>query len=179
MRAFSCAIFIAVFLLCSTIVVLIAIEPVYSSEYHGMTVDDNGMVINENKDNIPTGCNDKVIDEELSIVADSHSQHKTKGTTFSFYPRVFNVKPCTRITVTFKNNDKVRHQWRVPGLPRFMYNGGMFHMEANGGKISGVPGETGYFFAENDGLFSILLLVLLFTGCLFFFLFISKILFDS
>jgi len=34
--------------------------------------------------------------------------------------------------VTLVNDDRVRHQWMVHGLPRYLYPEGMFHLEANG-----------------------------------------------
>jgi plastocyanin len=44
-----------------------------------------------------------------------------------------NVEPCSRIEITFVNEDEVRHQWMVHGLPKYLYPAGMFHIEANGG----------------------------------------------
>ena len=182
-----------------------------SKGHHGMRMGLNGMVMNENKSEIPRGCAGSVVDKSFHVIADSQSKDKVAGTTFSFYPRVFHVEPCTKITVSFENNDDIRHQWMVHGLPRFMYSGGMFHLEANAnrtvtgtfivpfdaktylihcdisqhmqkgmkgmlivgagsGKISGVPGETGYFFTGSEGLlskyslffFAIVVLLLLF-----------------
>lgn len=211
MKYFSGILVAAGFLVCSLIIVQYSVKPVYGDEDHGMMMDINGMVMNENMTNIPEKCSNLVTDQSFLVIADSQSKSKVPGTTFSFYPRVFEVSPCTRITITFENRDKVRHQWMVHGLPRFMYNGGMFHMEANGqktvtgtfivpfddktylihcdisqhmqkgmkgmlivgdgsGKISGVPGETGYFFAE-EGRLSITLvsIIFLFTLLLIFF----------
>ena len=105
-----------------------------SHSHHGMTMDSNGMVMNENSTNIPLGCEELMESASFHVIADSQAVEKVAGTTFSFFPRIFNVKPCTKITVTFENKDEVRHQWMVHGLPRFMYNGGMFHLEAYGGK---------------------------------------------
>jgi hypothetical protein len=36
------------------------------------------------------------------------------------------------VTVTLINEDHVRHQWMVHGLPRYLYPEGMFHLEVNG-----------------------------------------------
>lgn len=193
--------------ICVSMALTMAVQqPVYSENHvnmhmaqghshHGMTMDSNGMVMNENSTEIPQGCEGMVESVSFHVVADSQADEKVMGTTFSFFPRIFNVKPCTKITVSFKNKDKVRHQWMVHGLPRFMYSGGMFHLEAYGGKtvvgtfivplddktylihcdiaqhmqkgmkgmltvgdgsgvISGVPGETGYFFTGHKGFVS-------------------------
>lgn len=43
-----------------------------------------------------------------------------------------------KVTVTFINEDNVRHQWMLHGLPRYLYPEGMFHIEVNGpGRKSG------------------------------------------
>jgi plastocyanin len=52
---------------------------------------------------------------------------------FGMSQHVVNVEPCSRIEITFVNEDEVRHQWMVHGLPRYLYPAGMFHIEANGG----------------------------------------------
>jgi len=51
--------------------------------------------------------------------------------------------------VHFYNDDKVRHQWMMHGLPKYLYPQGMFHLEVSGpGKISGTlilpPGDKTY-----------------------------------
>jgi hypothetical protein len=57
----------------------------------------------------------------------------------------YQVEPCSRITVTFVNEDEVRHQWMIHGLPRYLYPGGMFHLEAAGGHS-----QTGTFIVPSD-----------------------------
>ncbi|MDD1625042.1 MAG: copper oxidase, partial [Methylococcaceae bacterium] len=61
----------------------------------------------------------------------------------------FNFKPCTKLTVHFVNEDNVRHQWMMHGLPKYLYPKGMFHLEVSGpAKISGTlilpPGDKTY-----------------------------------
>ncbi len=57
---------------------------------------------------------------------------------FTYDQREWNVGPCTKVTVTFINEDNVRHQWMLHGLPRYLYPEGMFHIEVNGpGRKSG------------------------------------------
>jgi hypothetical protein len=55
------------------------------------------------------------------------------------------VEPCSRVTVTFVNEDEVRHQWMVHGLPKYLYPAGMFHIEASGGQS-----RTGTFIVPGD-----------------------------
>jgi plastocyanin len=68
---------------------------------------------------------------------------------FAFDTQEFNFKPCTKLTVHFVNEDNVRHQWMMHGLPKYLYPKGMFHLEATGpSKISGTlilpPGDKTY-----------------------------------
>jgi len=44
------------------------------------------------------------------------------------------VPRCSRVEITFVNEDKVRHQWMVHGLPKYLYPAGMFHIEVSGGR---------------------------------------------
>jgi hypothetical protein len=51
--------------------------------------------------------------------------------------------------VHFVNEDNIRHQWMMHGLPKYLYPKGMFHLEASGpSKISGTlilpPGDKTY-----------------------------------
>jgi plastocyanin len=57
---------------------------------------------------------------------------------FGFDKHEWRVKPCTRLTVAFVNEDSVRHQWMMHGLPKFLYDKGMFHLEVTGpGQVTG------------------------------------------
>jgi uncharacterized low-complexity protein len=100
-----------------------------------MMMDMKGMIMNENKEQLPRDC--KQISEEVKLTVHGGRKYASKfnGTAFAFDQQEWNVKPCTRITVTFVNDDHVRHQFMVHGLPRYLYPAGMFHMEVNG------PGE--------------------------------------
>ena len=55
------------------------------------------------------------------------------------------VEPCSRVTVTFVNEDDIRHQWMVHGLPKYLYPTGMFHIEAMGGQR-----QTGTFIVPAE-----------------------------
>jgi hypothetical protein len=48
------------------------------------------------------------------------------------------------VTVTLVNEDQVRHQWMIHGLPRYIYPEGMFHLEVNG-----VGQKTGTFIVPS------------------------------
>jgi hypothetical protein len=54
----------------------------------------------------------------------------------------------------FYNEDNVRHQWMMHGLPKFMYDKGMFHLEATGpSKITGtliLPAEDRTYLVHCD-----------------------------
>jgi hypothetical protein len=68
---------------------------------------------------------------------------------YAFDTQEFNFKPCTKLTVHFINEDHVRHQWMMHGLPKYLYPKGMFHLEVSGpAKISGTlilpPGDKTY-----------------------------------
>jgi hypothetical protein len=68
---------------------------------------------------------------------------------YAFDTQEFNFKPCTKLTVHFINEDHIRHQWMMHGLPKYLYPKGMFHLEASGpSKISGTlilpPGDKTY-----------------------------------
>lgn len=103
-----------------------------------MQMDREGMVMFENKDRIPKDC--KEISEEVSISVSAGTEYSANfpGTVFGYSEHQWFAKPCARITVEFNNNDDIRHQWMVHGLPKYLYPEGMFHMEINGqGKKTG------------------------------------------
>lgn len=107
-------------------------------------MDLNGMVMNENTDELPPNCS--AISEEVKITVKAGRKYARKfnGSMFAFDKQQWDVKPCAKITVKFINEDDVRHQWMVHGLPRYLYPQGMFHMEING------QGEkTGTFILPN------------------------------
>ena len=80
---------------------------------------------------------------------DISTAEKFPGRMFTFDTQEFNFKPCTKLTVHFVNEDKIRHQWMMHGLPKYLYPKGMFHLEVSGpAKISGTlilpPGDKTY-----------------------------------
>ncbi|MGX2039667.1 cupredoxin domain-containing protein [Methylocaldum sp. MU1018] len=115
---------------------------------------DGGMVMGQNKDKLPGGC-DKISEDAEITVRAGHKYSKTfPGTMFAFDKQEWRVKPCTRLTVHFINEDNIRHQWMMHGLPKYLYEKGMFHLEVTGpGKISGtliLPKEDKTYLVHCD-----------------------------
>jgi len=99
---------------------------------------DGGMVMGQNKDKLPAGCDKVSEDVKIEVHAGRKYSKQFPGTMFGFDKHEWRVKPCTRLTVTFVNEDNVRHQWMMHGLPKFLYDKGMFHLEISGpAKITG------------------------------------------
>ncbi len=96
------------------------------------------MVMNQNTEKLPESCSKISGDVEITVHAGHKYSKKFPGTVFAYDKQEWHVKPCTRLTVHFINDDHVRHQWMVHGLPKYIYKSGMFHMEVTGpGKVSG------------------------------------------
>ncbi len=108
-----------------------------------------GMVMGQNTDTLPGGC-DKISEtKEITVHAGHKYAEKFPGRMFAFDTQEFTFKPCTKLTVHFVNEDKIRHQWMMHGLPKYLYPKGMFHLEISGpAKISGTlilpPGDKTY-----------------------------------
>jgi plastocyanin len=121
---------------------------------HGMTVDAAGVVMNENRDMLPRGCDAISVDHEFTIHAGRKYADGAPGMIFGMSEHEVRVEPCSRITVTFVNEDEVRHQWMVHGLPKYLYPAGMFHIEAMGGHSKTgtfiVPGEEKNYLIHCD-----------------------------
>jgi len=112
--------------------------------HEGMTLDRAGVVMNENTDVLPRGC--EAISRDYEIEVRAGSRYATEpGTIFGMSEHEWQVEPCSRIRITFINEDDVRHQWMVHGLPRYLYPAGMFHVEAMGGQR-----QTGTFIAPAE-----------------------------
>jgi len=100
---------------------------------HGMAMDDAGAVMNENKDTLPRGCDSISTDHDLEIGVGRAYASDPPGMIFAYSEHDVRVEPCSRVTITLTNEDDVRHQWMVHGLPRYLYPAGMFQIEAMGG----------------------------------------------
>jgi hypothetical protein len=105
-----------------------------------------GMVMGQNTDRIPDGCSGIAATKEITVRAGHKYAKKFPGPTYAYDVHEYQFEPCTKLTVLFINEDHVRHQWMMHGVPKYMYPKGMFHLEVTGpGKISGTlilpPGE--------------------------------------
>ncbi|MEQ1486582.1 copper oxidase [Methyloglobulus sp.] len=108
-----------------------------------------GMVMGQNTDKLPGGCDSISETKEVTVHAGHKYAEKFPGRMYAFDTQEFNFKPCTKLTIHFINEDKIRHQWMMHGLPKYMYPKGMFHLEVSGpAKISGTlilpPGDKTY-----------------------------------
>ncbi len=108
-----------------------------------------GMVMGQNVSTLPGGCDSIAETKEITVHAGHKHAEKFPGRMFAFDTQEFKFKPCTKLTVNFVNDDHVRHQWMMHGLPKYLYPKGMFHLEVTGpAKISGTlilpPGDKTY-----------------------------------
>lgn len=108
-----------------------------------------GMVMGNNPDTLPGGCDKVAETKEITVHAGHKYAEKFPGRMFAFDTQELQFKPCTKLTVHFINDDNVRHQWMMHGLPKYLYPKGMFHLEVSGpAKISGTlilpPGDKTY-----------------------------------
>jgi len=115
---------------------------------------DGAMVMGQNKDTLAPGCDKVSEDVEITVHAGHKYAKDYPGTMFGFSEHEWKVKPCTRLTVHFINEDHVRHQWMMHGLPKFLYDKGMFHLEVTGpAKVSGtliLPAEDRTYLVHCD-----------------------------
>lgn len=121
---------------------------------HHMHLEPGGMVMNENRDTLPRDCVRITGDYRFTIRAGRKFASGAPGIIFGLSEHEIRAAPCSRITVTFVNEDEVRHQWMVHGLPVYLYPAGMFHIEADGGHSrSGtfiVPGDDRTYLVHCD-----------------------------
>jgi len=106
----------------------------YEHHDHAVHMDRGGVVMNANTDRLPRGCEQTSDDLEFTIFAGSAYAGERPGVIFGMSEHEVRVPPCSRLTIHFVNEDAVRHQWMVHGLPRYLYPAGMFHIEAMGGQ---------------------------------------------
>ncbi|MBS3952223.1 MAG: copper oxidase [Methylomicrobium sp.] len=108
-----------------------------------------GMVMGQNTETLPGGCDKIAATKEITVHAGHKYAEKFPGRMFAFDTQEYQFEPCTKLTVHFINEDSIRHQWMMHGLPKYLYPKGMFHLEVTGpGKISGTlilpPGDKTY-----------------------------------
>jgi len=96
------------------------------------------MVMNHNTSKLPESCSRISGDVEITVHAGHKYSKDFPGTVYAYDKQEWHIKPCSRLTVHFINDDHVRHQWMVHGLPKYIYKSGMFHMEVTGpGQVDG------------------------------------------
>lgn len=100
--------------------------------HHGMMMDETGMIMNANPDRLPRDCPQISETVELTIRAGHEHAKKFPGKMFAYDQQEWNVKPCAKINITFVNDDHVRHQMMIHGLPGYLYPEGMLHLELFG-----------------------------------------------
>jgi hypothetical protein len=107
------------------------------SEGHSMDME-GAMVMGQNTDTLPGGCDSISEVKEITVHAGHKYAEKFPGTMFAFDTQEYQFEPCTKLTVHFINDDDIRHQWMMHGLPKYLYPKGMFHLEVSGpGEVSG------------------------------------------
>ncbi|MGZ5045180.1 MAG: cupredoxin domain-containing protein, partial [Methylobacter sp.] len=110
----------------------LADEPMTMMHYGSMMMDEKGMIMNANSDNLPKDCPKISGDVNITIRAGQKHALKFPGKMFAFDNQEWDVKPCSRINITFINDDQIRHQLMIHGLPGYIYPQGMFHLELYG-----------------------------------------------
>jgi hypothetical protein len=104
----------------------------HEHQHHPMRMDKEGAVMHENLDRLPRDCPAIAGEQEITVRAGKKYAQQFNGTMFTYDQQEWRVDPCTKVTVTLINEDNVRHQWMIHGLPRYLYPEGMFHLEVNG-----------------------------------------------
>lgn len=122
--------------------------------HHQMHMDASGSVMNQNSTELPYDCAELGEDVEITVHGGRAYTGGSDGQTFGYSEHEYFAEPCSRVTVTFVNDDAVRHQWMIHGLPKYLYPGGMFHLEAAGGAtVSGtfiVPSDNRTYLVHCD-----------------------------
>lgn len=112
------------------------------------------MVMGQNVDTLPMSCKRITGEVDITVRAGRKYAKNFPGTVFTFDNHEWTVKPCSKVTFHFFNDDNIRHQFMIHGLPKYIYKGGMFHLEVTGpGKISGtiiVPENDQTYLAHCD-----------------------------
>jgi uncharacterized cupredoxin-like copper-binding protein len=105
---------------------------IFQNSYATMQMDEKGMVMNSNSDNLPKDCPKISETVNLTVHAGHKYAEKFNGKMFAFDQQQWDVKPCAKINITFVNDDQIRHQFMIHGLPGYLYPDGMLHLELYG-----------------------------------------------
>ncbi len=109
-----------------------------------LIVPVHGIVMNENTDELPKGC-EEISGSESIVVRAGEMFARNDSAIFTYDRPEVEVEPCTKLTVTLVNEDDVRHQWMVHGLPGDTYPMNMFTVE-----VTGPGNETGTFIVPGE-----------------------------
>ena len=101
-------------------------------EHDHMQMDDKGMVMNANPDRLPKDCPKISKDVDITIRAGHKYSQKFNGKMYAFDNQEWDVPSCARVNITFINDDDIRHQLMIHGLPGYLYPQGMLHLELYG-----------------------------------------------
>jgi hypothetical protein len=114
------------------LMLLVLSEGAAAMGHGGMVMDEKGMIMNANADELPRDCQKISETVDITIRAGQKYALKFNGKMFAFDQQEWDVKPCAKINITFINDDQIRHQLMIHGLPGYLYPEGMFHLELNG-----------------------------------------------
>jgi hypothetical protein len=115
------------------LLMLTGLNPAHATMTHEhMSMDEKGMIMNANPDKLPKDCQKISGDVDITIHAGQKHALKFNGKMFAFDNQQWDVKPCSRVNITFINDDSIRHQLMIHGLPGYLYPQGMFHLELYG-----------------------------------------------
>ncbi len=120
------------------IIFICCVNFAFAMNHSGMLMNEKGMIMNSNTDNLPKDCT--TISETIDVTIRAGHQYALKypGKMYTFDTQEINVKPCAKLNITFINDDQIRHQLMIHGLPGYLYSEGMFHLELNGaGQLEG------------------------------------------
>lgn len=101
-------------------------------QHPGMSMDEKGMIMNDNSTNLPKDCPKISEDVNLTIHAGHKHAKKFNGKMFAFDQQQWDVPGCARLNITLINDDRIRHQLMIHGLPGYLYPDGMFTIEIYG-----------------------------------------------
>lgn len=100
--------------------------------HDGMVMDAKGMVMNHNSDRLPKDCKKISKDINITVYAGQKQAKNFSGKMFAYDQQQWHVPPCARLNITFINEDEIRHQFMIHGLPGYLYPNGMFNIEVYG-----------------------------------------------
>ncbi|PHS73405.1 MAG: copper oxidase [Cycloclasticus sp.] len=121
-----------------TLLIVFATAAQAEMSHMGMRMGEWGMVMNENYDQLPQGCDAIAGEVNVTIKAGREYAKEFPGTIFGYSQHEFDFPKCTRVNVTFINEDNIRHQFMIHGLPTYLHPQGMFHLELySKGEITG------------------------------------------